>query len=137
MSALPQRRTGVSVLLTCTDLDASVVARMFLRDEPWGLFVTCDGGLADQRTLQLLQSLGRLFGIDEVVVLHHTNCPAVARAALTAVPGDRSVDLGAEETGLRLADTLGVIRARIRPGDAGAVSGFVYDQDCDELIAWS
>lgn len=137
MSAPPQPRTGVSVLLTCTDLDASIVARMFVRDDPWGLVVTCDGGTADRHTLQLLDSFRRLFGIEEVVVLHHTNCPAAARAALTEAPGPASVALGAEETGLRLADTLGVIRARIRPAQADSVSGYVYDQGRDQLIAWT
>ncbi|MGH2717922.1 MAG: hypothetical protein ACRDJU_05025 [Actinomycetota bacterium] len=137
MSAPSQPRTGVSVLLTCPDLDPGVVARMFVRDEPWGLFVTSDGGTADLRTLQLLHSLGRLFGIEEVVVLQHTNCPAVARTALGTALDEHWVDLGAEETGLRLADTLGAIRARLQLGDPDRVSGFVYDQACDELIAWS
>lgn len=110
------------MLLTCTDLDLSIVARMFIREEPWGLFLTCDGAAADRSTLQILDSFHQLFGIAEVVVLHHTGCPAAQR--------DEAA------TGLRLADTLSAIRAHLPTPDPARVSGFIYDHGADRLISW-
>ncbi|HEU5004308.1 MAG TPA: hypothetical protein VFW71_16220 [Actinomycetota bacterium] len=121
-SQVPDTRRGVSVLLTCTDLDLGVVARMFVREDPWGLFLTCEGAAADRSTLQLLDSFHQLFGIAEVVVLHHTGCPAAQ--------GDEA------PTGLRLADTLSAIRACLRAQDPASVAGFIYDHAADRLTAW-
>lgn len=120
MPSLPGTRHGASVLVTCTDLDLGVVARMFVQEEPWGLFLSCEGGGADRGTLELIDSFHRLFGISEVVVLHHTGC--------RVAPRDQ------EGARLRLADTLSAIRARLPAPDPQRVSGFLYDEARDRLI---
>lgn len=121
---------GVKLLLTCTDVHPAVVARIFAGEQPWDTVLACKGGVADTGTLQLLDLYQNTLGIDQLVVLQHTGCRAGEGSGRQQHHLNRTA-------GVRLTTTLLAIESHFDRRDPSWLSGYLYDQTHDQVLAWN